>query len=109
MDARKCKWEHPRCKALDCNGRCVALTDTSFPRRTDCPFYDNNAKFKATAEQQAEKKRKRAKIRDGLIELKYRIKGTKACKECACHETCTMLSYGCLLINLALNELKANK
>ena len=109
MDARKCKWEHPRCKALDCNGRCVALTATSFPRRMDCPFYDNNAKFKPTAEQQAEKKRKRAKIRDGLIELKYRVKGTKACKECACHETCTMLSYGCLLINLALNELRADK
>lgn len=109
MDARKCKWEHPRCKALDCNGRCVALTDTSFPRRMDCPFYDNNAKFKPTAEQQAEKKRKRAKIRDGLTELKYRVKGTKACKECACHETCTTLSYGCLLINLALNELRADK
>ena len=58
MDARKCKWEHPRCKALDCNGRCVALTDTSFPRRMDCPFYDNSAKFKPTAEQQAEEKRR---------------------------------------------------
>ena len=57
MDKRKCNWEHPRCKALDCNGRCVALTDTNFPRRTDCPFYDNSAKFKPTAEQQAEKKR----------------------------------------------------
>ena len=98
MDARKCKWGHPRCKALDCNGRCVALTDTSFPRRMDCPFYDN-----------VEKKRKRAKIRDGLIELKYRVKGTKACKECTCRETCTMLSYGCLLINLALDELRADK
>lgn len=56
MDNRKCKWEHPSCKALGCNGRCVALTDTNFPRRVDCPFYDNNAKFKPTAEQQAEKK-----------------------------------------------------
>ena len=101
MDKRKCKWEHPRCKALDCNGRCVALTDTSFPR--------NNAKFKPTAEQQAEKKRKRAKIRDGLTTLKYTVKGTKACRECPHRETCTTLSYGCLLINLALNELRAEE
>jgi hypothetical protein len=75
----------------------------------DCPFYDKNAKFKPTVEQWAEKKRKRAKIRDGLTELKYRVKGTKACKECACRETCTMLSYGCLLINLALDELRTDK
>ena len=94
---------------MDCNGRCVALTDTNFPRRVDCPFYDNNAKFKPTAEQRAEKKRKRAKIRDGLTTLKYTIKGTKACRECAHHETCTTLSYGCLLINLALNELRTEE
>lgn len=73
------------------------------------PFYDNSAKFKPTAEQQAEKKRKRAKIRDGLTTLKYTVKGTKACRECPHRETCTTLSYGCLLINLALNELEANK
>lgn len=109
MDKRKCKWEHPRCKALDCNGRCAALTDTSFPRRADCPFYDNSAKFKPTAKQQAEEKRKRAKIRDGLTTLKYTVKGTKACRECAHNETCTTLSYGCLLINLALDELRADK
>lgn len=107
MDNRKCKWEHPSCKALGCNGRCVALTDTNFPRRVDCPFYDNNAKFKPTAEQLAEKKRKRAKIRDGLTELKYAVKGTKACKECAHRATCLSLSHGCLLINLTLDELRA--
>ena len=65
--------------------------------------------MKSAKGRQAEKKRKRAKIRDGLTTLKYTVKGTKACRECAHNETCTTLSYGCLLINLALNELRTEE
>lgn len=96
----KCNWEHPRCKALDSLGRCVALTDTSFPNRLDCPFYDKRAAFKS-------RKNRRAEVIEALEEhLKHNVKGAKPCKTCQHKRTCYLLSNGCLIVNQALHELR---
>ena len=97
----KCNWEHPRCKALDRLGRCVALRDTSFPNRTDCPFYEKRAGFKPNAA-------KRTAVADALSGLKFSVKGTRVCGMCEHKETCYKLSDGCLVINQALHELGKN-
>lgn len=38
----KCVWKHPNCPAYQ-DGMCVALTETEFPGRYDCPFYNPKA------------------------------------------------------------------
>lgn len=97
----KCNWEHPRCKALDSLGRCVALSDTSFPNRLDCPFYNKRAAFKP-------KTVKWTSVDKALEEqLKYKVKGTRVCRTCGHKESCFMLSNGCLIVNQALHELRA--
>lgn len=37
-----CRWKHPDCPAYE-SGLCVAVTDTDFPGRYDCPFYNPKA------------------------------------------------------------------
>ena len=37
-----CKWKHQDCPAWE-SGLCIAVTDTEFPGRFDCPFYNSRA------------------------------------------------------------------